>query len=437
MNRRHLGLVLAWLLASSLMAQPVSGVRLNEAFSKDRQYHVQCSVEITGTLGLPANNGGVAKALKVAGKSNLSYDERILAVLGDGTVERTIRAYRQLEFERKVGDEEQHNKLRPEVRRLVVLRRKQYEIPFCPTAPMTWGEVELVRTDVFSPALRGLLGDRAVNTGERWRADTTAIQELTDLERIDKSDLTCTFEKVTTLLGRRNAHVSFEGRVHGLGEDGLAMHELRGFCSVDIDAGFISYVYVKGTHHLLDKAGTPTGKIEGTFVMTRTPAPVTRELSDDALRGLTLEPKAENTTLLFDQPNVGVRFLYPRNWRVAGANEKQIGIDENRGSGVLITLGTAAAIPTAVQFHQEASQFLVKQGARVFREEKPRPLGGGWDGFTFDTEIAKERVVLHYSVTRQGNQGATFTSRILPADASSVQRDLDLMMRTLQLRTLR
>ena len=117
--------------------------------------------------------------------------------------------------------------------------------------------------------------------------------------------------------------------------------------------------------------------------------------------------------------------------------DKQIGIDENRGSGVLITLSPSASTPTAAQFHQEASQFLAKQGARIFREEKPRPLGAGWDGFTFDAEVAKERVVLHYSVTRQGNQGATFTSRILPADGGSVQRDLELMMRTLQLRAAR
>ncbi len=425
------------LITSAVQAQPAGTMRLSETFPKDRQYHVQCNVEITGTLTLPTGDGGAPKALKVSGKSNLNYDERVLSVLGDGTVERTIRAYRQLEFERKVADEEQHNKLRPEVRRLVILRRKQYEVPFSPSAPMTWGEVDLIRTDVFSPALRGLLPDRAVAIGERWRPDTVAIQELTDLERLDKSDLTCTFEKVTTLLGRRNAHITFEGKVHGLGEDGLALHELRGSCSVDIDAGFISYVYVKGTHHLLDKKGSPTGKIEGTFIMTRTPAPITNDLSDDALRGLTLEPKAENTMLLFDQPNVGVRFLYPRNWRIAGANDKQIGIDENQGSGVLITLSPAAATPTAAQFYQDAAQFLVKQGAKLFRDEKPRPLGGGWDGFTFDAEIAKERVVLHYSVTRQANHGATFTSRILPDHAVRVQRDLDLMMRTLQLRAIK
>ncbi len=436
MNRFALCLT-ASLFAAFAQAQTGGAVRLNEAFTKDRQYHVQCNVEISGTLTLPTGNGGAFKALPVSGKSNLSYDERVLAVLGDGSVERTIRSYRQLEFERKVGQEEQQNKLRPEVRRLVILRRKPYEIPFCPTAPMAWGEVELVRTDVFSPALRGLLPSRPVQIGDRWSADNTALQELTDLERIDRSDLICTFDKIATLLGRRIAQVSFAGKIHGVGEDGLAMHELRGTCSVDIDAGFIHYVYVKGTHHLLDKNGLPTGKIDGTFTMTRMPSPTTKELSDDAIRGLALEPKLENTALLFDQPNVGVRFLYPRNWRVAGVTGGQIGIDENRGSGVLITLSAAQATPSPAQFYQEASQFLVKQNARVFREEKPRPLGGGWDGFTFDAEVAKDRVILHYSVTRQGNHGATFTARILPADANSVQRDLDIMMRTLQFRAVR
>jgi hypothetical protein len=423
--------------SSSVFAQQNDTVRITESFGKDSQYHVSCQVEITGVLTLPTGKDAKARPLKVAGKSSIKYDERILRVNADRKVDRTVRYYRQLEFERKVGDEEQRNKLRPEVHRLVILRHNQYEVPFSPSGPLTWGEIELVRTDVFAPALQGLFPEKPVRVGDRWKADNVAIQELTDLEKIDKADFVCTFEKITTLLGRRNAHVQFEGTVQGVGEDGNALHELRGSYYVDLDANFLTYVYVKGTHHLLDKAGTPTGKIEGTFVMTRTQTPQTKEVGDEALRGLTLEPNDDNTLLLFEHAQVGASFLYPRNWRIAGFNDKQIGIDETRGSGVLITLSPAAQTPTGAQFYQETRQFLTKQQAKFFREEKSRIIAGGWETFSFDAEVAKERVILQYYTMRQGAHGVTLTARILPADVANVQRDVEKMARSLQLRGLR
>ena len=153
-----------------------------------------------------------------------------------------------------------------------------------------------------------------------------------------------------------------------------------------------------------------------------------------ALRGLTLEPNADNTLLLFEHPQVGARFLYPRNWRIAGFNDKQVGIDENKGSGVLITLTPAAATPTGAQFYQETAQFLAKQQARFLRDEKPRAMAGGWETFAFEAEVAKERVVLQYYTTRQGPHGATLTARILPKNLADVQRDVERMAKSLQLR---
>ena len=413
--------------ASTAFAQ---SIRLTESFAKDTQYHVRCEVEIAGTLTVPTKS----KTLKVVGKSSIQYDERILQVNADRGVERTVRHYRQLAFERKVGDEEQRSKLRPEAHRLVILRHNQYEVPFCPTTPLTWGEIELVRTDVFAPALQGLFPRQAVQPGDTWRADEIAIRELTDLEKIEKADFTCRFEKVTTLLGRRNAHVQFEGRVQGVGEDGHALHELRGSYYFDLDADFMSYLYVKGTHHLLDKTGKATGKIDGSFIMTRSPGAEAKELTDQALRGLTLEPNAENSLLLFEHQQTGARFLYPRNWHVAGVNDKQIGVDEKRGSGVLITLTPASATPNGAQFFNEAVGFLQKQQAKLTRVERPRTVQSGLETFSFEGEVGKEKVVLQYYTTRQGTQGATLTARILPAHAAEVQADVERMARSLQWR---
>ena len=64
---------------------------------------------------------------------------------------------------------------------------------------------------------------------------------------------------------------------------------------------------------------TVSGKIDGTFVMARGPAGRATDLTDASVRGRDLSPTAENTLLLYDNPDLGVRFLYPRRWRVGTA----------------------------------------------------------------------------------------------------------------------
>ncbi len=100
---------------------------------------------------------------------------------------------------------------------------------------------------------------------------------------------------------------------------------------------------------------------------------------------------------------------------------------------MLITLSPAAQTPTGAQFHAETRQYLAKQQAKILREEKPRAIAGGWETFSIEAEISKERVVMQYYTTRPGIFGATLTARILPAHAAEVQRDVERMAKSLQL----
>src|SRR5579859_6020705 len=77
--------------------------------------------------------------------------------------------------------------------------------------------------------------------------------------------------------------------------------------------------------------GKEQGRIEGQFVLTRQANTGARDLTEEALRGIKLEPDDDNTLLLYDNDEVGVRFLYPRRWRVAGVRGRQLGIDETNG----------------------------------------------------------------------------------------------------------
>ena len=125
--------------------------------------------------------------------------------------------------------------MRPAVRRLVVMRENGTKAPFSPDGPLTWGEIDLVRTDVFTPALAGMLPDHAVRVGDRWNVAADAVRELTDMEHIDEGKIECRLEEVSAKDGRRQARVTFTGTVRGGNEDGPNRQQLDGWYLFDLD----------------------------------------------------------------------------------------------------------------------------------------------------------------------------------------------------------
>src|SRR5262249_25142961 len=154
MSRLLRGRAGASLLATLCLTGPLAAnqpVALREAFPAGYHYHVASKVELTGGLTLPPEKDQPARTLQISAPSVIEYDERVLAHEKDGQVGKTVRFYRKIDFQRKVGTQDQVNTLRPAVRRLVVLRHNQVEVPFSPDGPMTWNEMDLIRTDVFTP----------------------------------------------------------------------------------------------------------------------------------------------------------------------------------------------------------------------------------------------------------------------------------------------
>jgi hypothetical protein len=435
-DRIALALTVTAISLVTASAQGQETFRLSESLPPGTQYSVSCRVEVSGSLALPPEKGQTgAKTLQVKGTSIVDYNERILTLNTQHQVKSTARMYRKLEFQRKVGDQTQASTLRPEVHRLVILRHNQVEVPFSPDGPMTWNEMDLIRTDVFTPALTGLLPLQSVRVNDRWKAEPFAVQELTDLDKIEEGTVTCRFDELATQNGRRQARVSFSGAVRGVGEDGPTRHTLDGYFLFDLQSNYISYLSVRGLQHLLDKDGKASGHVEGTFVLSRQ-AEACKDLSDEALRPLKLEPNEDNTQLLYDNPELGIRFLHPRRWRVAGVHGRQVALDENGGSGLLLTVEPLKDLPSAAQFLQESTTWLTKQKAKVLHVDPVRQLQGGSkavEQFSLDVEIDKQRVLMHYIVLRQDMGGATVAARVLPKQQQVILQDIEKMVRSLRI----
>ncbi len=410
-------------------------IRLQEQFAAGYQYHVSVRVDIKGVLTLPAEKDKPApKPLDVRGDSAIEYDERVLALDDKGVVTKTARICRRVDFQRNVGEAKQEATIRPAVRRLILLRHNNQEVPFSPDGPLTWGEIDQVRTDVFTPALVGLLSDKPVSVGDKWTAAKSAVQELTDMERIDDGDVTCKFEEVVTLEKRQHARIAFSGTVRGPGEDGVSKQQLDGFLYFDLESNHISYVSLSGVHSLLDKDGKERGRIEGRFVLSRQVNTRCKELSDDGLKGVATEPNAENTLLLFDNADLGVKFLYPRRWRVMETRgENQVSIDSAEGGGgILITVEPLARTPTGAQFLKESRDYLEKQKAKLRRVTEPRDLpdAAGLQHFSIEAEMDRQAFVMDYYVSRQREGGVVIAARLSAGDAATLQKEVERIARS-------
>lgn len=425
-------LMFLWLYTS---VSPASDVfRLREQYPVGYQYHVSTRVDLTGSLSLPPEKGSTApKRLAVTGNSAIEYDEKVLAEGTDGAVQKTVRIYRRMDFQRVVGGQLQQNSIRPGVRRLVLLRHKQIEVPFSPDGPLTWGEMDMVRTDVFTPALSALLPAESVRVGDRWNAARGAIQELTDMERVDEGAVECRLEQIATLENRRHARVAFSGTVRGLNEDGHNRQKLEGYFYFDLESNHLSYLSLKGISFMLDSNGKEHGQVEGQFVLTRQAHTRSSDLTEEALRGVALEPNAENTQLLYDNPDLGIRLLHPRRWHMAGVRGRQLAFDEKEGSGLLLTLEPRSQVPTAAQFLAESREYLEKQKVRILKIEPPQQIQAApreLDHFVLHVEIEGKRIAMDYYVIRQAQGGATLVARLLPSDLAQLQKEVAEMAKS-------
>lgn len=430
-----LGSVVAALVGPVALAQ--NPVTLAERFDTTESYRVELKVRLSGRLAIPQEPGKPPQVLPMSGESTVVYDERVLPTDEPQTA-RTVRAYREVEFARTAGGKDQRAEVRPAVRRMVVIRSERgKKAPFSPDGPLTWGEIDVVRTDVFSPALvPGLLPPQPVRPGDRWRLTPAAVVELTDLDPIDSGELVAEFVSVVTISNKRYAKLGVTGSVRGGTEDGTSRQKFDGTGYFDLEAGRLTYLNLKGTRELFGPDGkTVAGRIDGTFVMTRGPAGQTSDISEAALRGVDLRPTATNTELLYDNPDLGLRFHYPRRWRVGVVQGRQVTLDESSGGGVLITAEPSSELPSADKYLAEVRDYLKKQGAAVTEADAPRRVSDRprLDRFALEAEVKKERVRLEYAVVSQPEGGATVSARLPWADREELGRDVERVLRTLSI----
>jgi hypothetical protein len=413
------------LLAAARSAQ--APIRLEERLTPNMAYHVSCRVQLVGKMSVPD------KTLDIEGKSEIEYDERILRQSASGAVDKTLRLFAKMEFERKIGSDQQKLALRPAVHRLVILRQNNIEAPFSPDALLKLTEIDLIRTDVFTPALAGLLPKGNVVPGDTWKADEASTRELTDLTQITAGELNCRFDKVD----RHLAKISFFGSISGVGENGPTRHDLDGFCYFDLNANMLTYVSLKGTEHLANEKERSQGKVTGTFVLTREPKAAPAAIAPEV--NLVLDPNEDNTRLLFEDDEIGVRFAHSRKWkpRIEGS---QVRLEDLRGNGMVLSIDALNRTPTMQQFLDEARLGIQRRKATVAFVGPKQPVQReptNVEMLSLDVDMPadapSQRGIVVLAIVRDEAAGATLAATLLTSDRSTVARDVERIATSIRL----
>jgi hypothetical protein len=127
-----------------------------------------------------------------------------------------------------------------------------------------------------------------------------------------------------------------------------------------------------------------------------------------------------------------VRFIHPRSWRVVRSTGRQITLDESDGAGLLITLDTAEAIPTAARYLREARKELEDRGAKLIDRTPPARIADGIERFSIEVELGKEKVTMAYFVIKQEKGAATLAARVPERFRDVRLKELDGLARSFE-----
>ena len=402
--------------AGSIFAQPSPAEKhsLYEDFKSQVPVHVELRTTLSGRLALPdrANErGGKPQLVAVAGTAKLSYDEVLLPRDADGNLV-VVRQYREVDFQRTLNDIAQKAEVRAAVRRMVVLRSEAgKKVPFSPDGPLTLAEIDVVRNDLFSPALvTGLLPKQPAGVGNRWPASTQAVTELTDYSTVEKNALVVELVAFVTLDGRRHAKLTLSGEVRGQGEDGFGIQTFAGTAYFDLDRKMLVSLNLSAKNQLLGPDGkTVNGEVAGTFIVKRSPA-AGDDLAGDKLKAIETKPADATTRLLFDDATFGVSLTYPRRWRLGTVGEHRLTVNEAANAAGLQLTRVGPTDTTIAKQFDEAKAFVARQKWTLTSAPEPKP---GDDRFVLEvTSDTGDKLRLDYRLVTSADGIAILSARL-------------------------
>ncbi len=313
MVQLRLGMVImfAWLAATgAARSLAADRIVLREEVSDSRIRSVAVELSVTGRL-FP--EPGPEKSLKLAVEARFDYTERRLP--GTGREARALHAVRRYEQARatiQAGNQISNATLRNSQRLIVALGQLEGIELFSPSGPLTYGELELLRTPGDSLAIVGLLPESAVETDETWKPADWVIPLLTGVDAVEKGGLTCKLESVKS----GEASISFSGDVTGATVGAASALQIDGHVIYDREQKLVTRIEMTQSEKRAVGAVSPGLDVVAKANLTRAIVAHPMRLTDQDLADLPLEPNAANRLLMFEAPAWNLRFFHDRHWHL-------------------------------------------------------------------------------------------------------------------------
>ena len=370
---------------------------------------VASSVEVGGQLSVVKQ--GKVNLLKLEVAANMDYDERVFDV--QNPVEgpwHSIRHYRRAEAAIRI-ENDAINPTLPSNRRLIGSKVEKSNVTmFCPDGPLSREELDLMDLQGNSLLLDRLLPLEPVSIGDTWEHSDDLVTALLRLDATSSCDATSKLVSVTD----RVALMEMEGRVNGAVGGVSTEIQLKAKYQFSLDTKRIAWF------GLLIQEKRSVGHVgPGLDVVARIQMTISQvsdspELSNEALRGVTLTPDETLTRLSYESAAGGWRFANDRRWFIT-VDEADKAVLRMIDRGELVAqcnVSTLPAVdvgklPSLTQFQEDVKRGLGESfGQFVSAAERPnesdyRVLQVVVDGEASEVPI---RWIYHLLADSQGRQ---------------------------------
>jgi hypothetical protein len=410
-------------------------VVIRESPSAGASVEIRSVVNLKGDIRDNNPDGKAGKTTAIWASGSSRYRERYLDVSQDREVTSSARKYLSASLDKQTGDRKERVELRPAVDRVVFCRASNQSTIFSPTGPLMAAELDLLQADAFTAAFSGLLPHKPVKVGDQWLATPIAVSELTGVEPIQSGNLNCVLREVNSDEKGAIARINFSGTLAGPTDQGPTQMTIDGHVLFDLDTDLLTYVMMNGRSEILDSAGRVAGQLEGRYELSRRPAIDDPRLSDSAMKGLALKPTPETTALLFESNELGLRFVYPRNWELTSVNKNTIQLEEPTGGSMRLTLDFAHA-SASDKLRGDLLAWLKTQKAEITESSPIESIQLSdtrtADRFTVEAALNKSEREWTYFVVRQNDRNAVLAANFVADRAETLRSDLITVARRLE-----
>lgn len=348
---------------------------------------VKFQMEVGGQLKMVREGQVKQTPMKVEGKA--VFRERLLEADG-GRAARSVRKYESATGTLTIERRQLSPELNAPHRLIMASVGKDAQTLLCPTGLLSRDELDLIDVPCSTLLVNRLLPGKTVKLGETWRHQPEDLALLLGLDAVSQADV----ESVLSQLKDGEAEVALAGTIAGaLG--GVATDiDLKAKYRFNELSGRIDWLAMLIKENRSVGHAAPGVDVVAKLQYQIEPLAEARELTDEALADVSLEPAPELTRLAYLSPSGEMSMAVDRNWQVVN-EDGQVAVLRLVERGDMLAQCNATRLPALAAGK--------KLSLTEFQADVRKALGDNFRQFTAATELTSSA---DYHVLRVVAQGA-------------------------------